>query len=188
MISFFDQNLPTSSEFDYINSVSVYILFIGTSIFGLISGFLADRSGRKQPLILGFVALGISYAFVGVSTTPTNLLMMIILSSVGWGFITVILQWVVFGDLAPTGGEEKYYALGLATYPLFEAFFQFLEGIVNLRVSPNVVALFVSIIMFISVIPLLFVPETLPDNLIKDRRFKEYLKKVFELVEESSES
>jgi MFS family permease len=188
ILIFFDQNLPTSPEFDFVNSVSVYILFIGTSIFGLISGFLADRSGRKQPLIIGFVALGISYAFVGVSTTPNNLLIMIGLSSVGWGFITVILQWVVFGDLAPVGGEEKYYAIGLATYPLFEAIFQFLEGILNLNVAPNVVALFVSIVMFISVIPLLFVPETLPDKLIKDRRFKEYLRKVFVVIEESSES
>ena len=188
ILIFFDENLPTSPEFANIISAGRYILMIGTSIFGLVSGFLADRSGRKQPLIIGFIILGISYAFVGVSTTPLNLIIMILLSGVGWGFITVILQWVVFGDLAPPGGEEKYYALALSTYPLFEAFFQFIKGVLNVAASPNVVALFVSVIMFISVFSLLMVPETLPDNLIKDRRFKEYLRKVLEVVEESSES
>jgi MFS family permease len=188
ILIFFDKSLEASPELNYVNYIGKYILLIGTSISGLLSGFLADRSGRKQPLILGFVALGISYAFVGVSTSIPNLLIMIILSSIGWGFITVIVQWVVFGDLAPQGGEEKYYALALSIYPIFEAFFQFLNGILNIDISPNVVALFVSVIMFISLIPLIHISETLPDNLIKDRRFKTYIEKVFKILEESNES
>jgi MFS family permease len=186
ILIFFDQSILKIPDLQQISAIGRYMLLIGTSIFGLISGFLADRSGRKQPLILGFIALGISYTLVGISTTPTNLIIMILISGIGWGFITVILQWVIFGDLAPSGVEEKYYALGLSVYPLFEAFFQFLEGILNLSFSPNIVAIFVSIIMFLSVFPLLLVPETLPDGLIKDRRFKEYLKKVLEIIEENN--
>jgi MFS family permease len=188
VLIFFDHNLPSSPEFAEILTMGSYIMFIGISVFGLISGFMADRSGRKQPLILGAMALGISYALVGISTTPFNLMLMMILSGAGWGFVTVILQWVVFGDLAPKGSEEKYYVLALVVYPVFEAFFRFLEGILRVAISPSLIASVVSMVMFVSVLPLLFVPETLPDKMIKDRRFKEYLKKVIELVEESNES
>ncbi|MBE0633600.1 MFS transporter, partial [Candidatus Bathyarchaeota archaeon] len=118
VLIFFDHSLPSSPEFEGVLTQGSYIMFIGISVFGLISGFMADRSGRKQPLILGAMALGISYALVGISTTPFNLMLMMILSGAGWGFVTVILQWVVFGDLAPKGSEEKYYVLALVVYPV----------------------------------------------------------------------
>jgi MFS family permease len=188
VLIFFDKSIMAIPELDRVNITGNNILLIGTSVFGLLSGFLADRSGRKQPLVLGFIALGISYSFVGISTTPTNLMIMLLISGIGWGFVTVIQQWVVFGELSPPGDEEKYYTLVLATYPLFESLFRFLESILNLSIPPNVVAIFVSIILFVSVFPLLLVPETLPDELIKDRRFKEYLRKVLEVVEETTES
>jgi MFS family permease len=158
---FFEQNLPDSPEYDFFYSISIFILYFGAALFGLISGFFADRSGRKQPLILGFIALGISYAFAGVATTPNNLLIMQILQGVGWGFILVSLQWVVLGDLAPDGSEEKYYALGLAAFPIIEAFFRFLAGTITVEVAPNIIASLLSVIMFVSVIPLLIVKETL---------------------------
>jgi MFS family permease len=184
---FFVRNLPDSPVFDFVYSISPYILPFETALFGLISGFLADRSGRKQPLILGFIALGISYAFVGVATTPNNLLIMQIISGVGWGFITISLQWVVLGDLAPNGSEEKYYALGLATFPITEAVFQFIAGTITVEIAPNIIASLLSFIMFISVLPILFVKETLPDELIQDRRFQNYLQKVLDIVEETQE-
>jgi MFS family permease len=162
-------------------------MYFGTALFGLISGFLADRSGRKQPLILGFIALGISYAFLGVATTPNNLLIYQILNGVGWGFISVILQWVVFGDLASVGSGEKYYALVFATFPIVEAIFQFLAGVITVEIVPNIIASLTGFIMFISVLPIIFVKETLPDELIQDRRFQNYLQKVLDIVKETQE-
>ncbi len=187
LLFFIDQKLPNTPEYQPIYTIGSVIFFIATCIFGIVSGIIADRSGRKLSMIIGFISLGIAYAFVGVSLSPVNILMLYIFQGIAWGIIIVCFQYVVFGDLAGNMASEKLYALGLAIPPLIEMIVLLFGASFNMPISPTLIASTISIVMFISVLPLIYAPETLPDDLIRDRRFKEYLKKVLEIVEESNE-
>jgi len=114
-------------------------------------------------------------------------MLLYLFQGIAWGFILVCYQWIILGDLAKDYQCDKYYAIGLVIPPLIETLFLSYSTVVQPTISPNLVASILSIIMFISVLPLLFAPETLPDELIQDRRFKEYMRKVMEIVEESDE-
>jgi MFS family permease len=188
LMLFVERAIPQIPEYDYIYTIGTIVFFLATCIFGIISGILADRSGRKQPLILGFISLGVAYASIGISLSPTNIMLLYLFQGIAWGFIIVSYQWVVLGDLSSNISSEKYFAVGLAVPPFIEMGVLMIAATYNIPFTPNLIASIISIIMFISVLPLIFAPETLPDNLIRDRRFQNYLKKVFEIVEESSES
>lgn len=73
--------------------------------------FLADRFGRKKPIILGLVMLGTVYAIVGLVTTPQTYFINLLLSGLVWGVI-IVVYLVVPRDLSPPGSTERYYALG----------------------------------------------------------------------------
>jgi MFS family permease len=187
LLFFIDQKLPNTPEYQPIYIIGSVIFFLATCVFGVVSGLIADRSGRKLSMILGFVSLGVAYAFVGISLSPVNILMLYIFQGIAWGIIIVCFQYIVFGDLAGNMSSEKLYALGLAIPPLIEMGVLVFGANFNIPISPTLIASMISIVMFISVIPLIYAPETLPDDLIRDRRFKEYLRKVLEIVEESNE-
>lgn len=187
LLMFVEQGIPETAPFLEARSTGQIMMFLATCIFGVISGFLADRSGRKLPLILGFISLGIAYAFVGVSISPNNILLLLLFQGIAWGFILVCFQWIILGDISSGKRSEKYYVMGLLFPPIIEAVFLIYSAFAQPDLSPNLVASILSVIMFISVLPLLFAPETLPDELIQDRRFKEYMRKVMEIVEESND-
>jgi|APSaa5957512576_1039674.scaffolds.fasta_scaffold25739_1 MFS family permease len=187
LLMFVEQGIPNTDAYVDVFATGPILFFLATCFFGVLSGFLADRSGRKLPLILGFITLGTAYAFVGISVAPSNIMLLYLFQGIAWGFILVCYQWIILGDLAKDYQCDKYYAIGLVIPPLIETLFLSYSTVVQPTISPNLVASILSIIMFISVLPLLFAPETLPDELIQDRRFKEYMRKVMEIVEESDE-
>ncbi len=53
--------------------MNIYLLYsLGTvfryvfiAIFGFVWGVVADRVGRKQPIIIGLIILGVSFALLG---------------------------------------------------------------------------------------------------------------------------
>jgi MFS family permease len=167
--------------------LSPFVLYLGALIFGLISGIIADRSGRKQPIILGFIVLGISYALIGITSTPQSWFTMIALSGVGWGFIMVVYLWTILGDIAPIGGREKFYAIGFVIPTLTETIFEFVANKIYLDVNISYVSTVLSIFLFLSVFPLILAKETLPEEKMSDRRLRDYLIKARERLRESEE-
>lgn len=176
-LSFVELDLPQYE------TVAMLLKFIGFSAFAVISGLMADRYGRRQPLILGFIILGVSYVIVGLAASPLSWLIMILISSIAWSFITISFQYTVLGDLAPPGSKERFYALGWVVVFVVEMSFLLLSGIFNVSPPTSFVSSVLSIILFLSVLPLLFAPETLPEDKLRARRFKEYIRKVRRLIE-----
>jgi MFS family permease len=157
--------------------------FIGFSVFAFISGVMVDRVGRKYPLILGLVMLGISYLFVGVAATPLSWVVMIFISSIAWSFFQNAYLWAVLGDLASPGSKERFYTLGWIVIFMVETSFRLLKGIFNIVAPANVISAVLGILIFLSIIPLIFAPETLPETQKRARRLRDYLKKVGDLIQ-----
>jgi len=81
--------------------------------------------------------------------------------------------------------KRDFFALGLIVTYLVEMGFNLLSGVFGLSIPIGMVSSALSIILFVSVLPLLYAPETLPESKVRTRRLRDYLRRAMRLVEES---
>jgi len=169
--------LPSSQ--DYLNAMAIGnpLHFIAAGVFGFISGILADRIGRKLIIIIGLALLGVSFALLGFFTSSLSVIIYLFASGVAWGFLLVVFL-AVPGDLATSGSKERFYALGAVVPLIIYTGFSLIAQMLGVYASATTLSTLLSIIIFISVIPVLYASETLPENKVQSRKLKEYLLKV----------
>lgn len=159
-----------------------------TAFVAVLSGFLADKFGRKRLIIIGFVMLGIGYAFI-VLTYTSNLLFGSLIYAVtdgaAWGIFYVLFLFTIWGDLAQTRNSDKFYFLGALPY-LSAYFLQILFRPYLLKIDPTTIFSFASVFLFIAVLPLIYAPETLPEKIMKDRDLKNYLEKAQKIAKKET--
>jgi MFS family permease len=177
----------STSEFSSVATLGSAFAFIGTIFAALISGFLADTVGRKQPILIGLLMLGVSYAFFGLATTSLSYIVYLTVEGFAWGLITVSYWVVVLGDLSSGfGSKERFYALGGIFIPLLTyAVFSLVQEWSKLTVPASTLSSILSIVILASVIPVLRAPETMPEAKARARKMKEHIEKVGKLVQES---
>lgn len=167
---------------------SAFVLeFLGVLSGAFISGYLADYVGRRQPILVGLLFLGSCYALMGLVVNETSWLLVNIAGGFAWGLITVAYMQVVLGDLAIRwGSEEKTFALGGIAIPIFiyTVFAVVRAEFSEISIPANLLSSLLSILLFACVIPILRVKETAD---LSERKMKDHLKKVGELVEDSIE-
>ena len=163
------------------------LLGLGAPMIGafaaLFGGFLSDWIGRKRVVIYAFVALGIAYAVVGVAPyTRFSWYVYLVGDGVAGGAFLAIFIMTLWGDLSQSGGREKYYVIG--NLPFYIAAFVplFLDSYVR-SVQPSASFSLASFFLFISVLPLLYATETLPEKKIELRRLKGYVEQAKKLGE-----
>jgi len=92
------------------------------------------------------------------------------------------------GDLSVFGSREKFYGLG---YILPIAILFGLSAIpgdsILVDFPASSFSQVLSLILFLSIIPVLRAKETLHESKIQERKMKEYIKRVGELIHESEE-
>lgn len=145
------------------------------SFFALFAGILSDRIGRKRVVLYGFVTLGVAYAIIGLFPTVVfSWYFFLTVEAMATGILYVAFILILWGDLSQFGSREKYYAIGAT--PLF------LTSIVQLFATPYVIMVpttgafsLASFFLFLSVLPLLSAPETLPKRIIELRNLKKYV-------------
>jgi MFS family permease len=179
---FLESWLRQSYIFQSIAMLGFLLQYLGMLIFAFISGFVGDRFGRRNAIIFGLITLGVSYAFLSLATSSTSYLITKIISGMAWGFIAPNIL-TVLGDLASTGSKEKFFAIGGIVPLIVNSVFQWLSNVIFLTFDSSILSSVLSMTLFISVFPLLYAPETLPEEKIRARRFREYLKNVRRLVE-----
>lgn len=187
LISFVWTGLPNTLAYEWATTIGNPLHFLGAGVFGFTAGFLADRLGRKQPIIIGMVMLGVSFAFLGLATSPFSVLVYLTISGIAWGFEMVAFL-AVPGDLALPGSKEKFYALGISLPLIIIIGLPAISEFLNIGVPANALSSVLSIIIFVSVIPVLRASETLPETKIRERKLKEHVRKVGELVKESKKT
>jgi MFS family permease len=155
------------------------------ALFGLAAGFIADRFGRKLPIIFGLATFGVGYILLGFSMSEVTIIIYYALSGITWGLFFVIFL-VIPGDLSIPRLREKFYALGYIL-PL--------TGILALSVIPvpnisdvldtNLIAQILGICLFLSMYPVFRAKETLTEKKIREREMKEHAKRIGKLVHET---
>ena len=161
---------------------------VASSISAFLGGALCDFKGRKVSGILGFVILGIGYAFLSVSPNESAFqIVWALLDGVAWGILYVTFIFVIWGDISDGRSREQYYLLGcmpfLLSNPISALVVPFVGQLNGVTASFSVASFF----LFIAIMPLLYAPETLPEKVMKDRDLKSYVEKAKKKVEQDSQ-
>ncbi len=180
-------NMPQTSEFISVKAVGIPLAFVCIAVFGFVAGFVADRFGRRQPIIISFVMLGVSLALLSFILSPLTMLIYYVTYGVAWGFLFT-LYLAVPGDLSYSGSREKFYALGTMAPLIVYMGLNSAPDFLSIRFPASILSPVLSIIIFLSVIPVLRASETLPENITNERKLKKHIEKVGKLVEESKKS
>ena len=170
-------------EYINIETIADVLHYLTWAVVGFISGIMADRVGRKQPLIVGLTSLGVSYAIFGLFTSPETFILYQVLSGVAWGFLFTVYV-TLLGDLASYGSKEKFYAMGAIMPIILTLSFNTLIGLFNITAPISVLSPVFSIVLFLSVLPVLRATETLPRKKIRERQMKDHIEKVGKIVED----
>ena len=172
---------------EMILALTQIIKFLVSSIFLIISGILADKYGRKLPLLIGFVMLGLTFALYPFLQNPIIYLFATMISGIAWSSILVSYLFVILGDLSPEGSRDKYYALGVISSLFFEFFALFILGYYEYYIPTGIGSSILSVSLFLSVIPLLYASETLPRENMENRKINDYLNRVMKLLESTDD-
>lgn len=149
---------------------------LATGFSAIIAGTLSDWIGRKRVLIFGFVSLGIAYATLGLfSQVLASLTFFLVIDGMALGSLWVLFVMVLWGDLTKTK-SERFYAIGETPFFLTEIFSLLLMPYVSLIPESSSFSL-AALFLFMSVLPLLYAPETLPEKSMRDRELKQYVER-----------
>jgi hypothetical protein len=121
---------------------------------------------------------------LGLATTSTTYLFTKIAYGSAWGILMVNYGLTVTGDLASKGSKEKFFAFGVTIPLILTIIGSLLSEVLGFSEPPYIISAILSILLFISVVPLLSAPETLPEDKIRDRKMKRYVQKLKELISE----
>ena len=157
------------------------------AVFAIPAGYVADRYGRKQPIIIGLASLGIGFLLLAFAMSGLFVIIYSALSGITWGSFFVVFL-AIPGDLSLPHSREKFYALGYI-FPLIGQFIIAAIPVENITeiMKPNHIALTLGICLFLAIYPLSQAKETLTDSKMKERKLKEHLEIIKKLVQEEEE-
>jgi MFS family permease len=169
------------------------------AIAAIVSGFIADRWGRKRLTIIGFVILGIGYAILGFANQntssqivgnqiPLGYMVFATTDGVAWGIFYVLFLFAVWGDLANNGHSDKFYLLGVLPYVSSYFLRVFFASSLPNTMSITLISSFATVFLFLAVLPLIYAPETLPEKYMKDKELKSYIEKAKRIAQKEEES
>ena len=99
----------------------------------------------------------------------------------------VSFLFTIVGDLSLEGCREIFFAINGTLWMVIETSLAFAANVISIPIPVNIISSLLSVSMFLSVIPLLYAPETLPSSKIVDRRISNYLQKVLKILEVKEE-
>jgi|WetSurMetagenome_2_1015567.scaffolds.fasta_scaffold25997_4 MFS family permease len=182
--NFIFPGLPKTPEYESAMNIGNLTQFVGVAVFSLVSGFVCDRFGRKPPIVIGILIFGISFAVLGVAPSPLSVIFQNTIFGVAWGFC-MVAYFVIPADLARSTSREKHYALinvsafvgftGTVTLPV----------VLGTSMPVGILSPILSVFLFVSIVPVLFASETLPDSILKSRRMQEHIDRIAKEVDKS---
>jgi MFS family permease len=162
--------------------------FVFIAIFGLAAGIIADRFGRKLPIIFGLATFGIGFLLLGFNMNDVmSVNIYYSLSGITWGIFFVIFL-AVSGDLSTSTLREKFYALGYIL-PVTVLFALSAIPVHNITefLPAEIIARILAIFLFLAIVPVFLANETLTESKMQERKMKEYVKNVGKIIQETEE-
>jgi len=178
------QIYPSDASFAFLTAMENFVI----AITAVISGFVADKMGRKRLVIIGFIMIGIGYATIGLFSSDLTFssIVFTITDGTAWGIFYVIFLFTIWGDLGQRGNSDKYFMLGavpyISSYFMRTLFTPYLQNI-----DVQVIFSFASVFLFLAVLPLIYAPETLPEKVMKERDLKSYVENAKKKAEKDAE-
>jgi MFS family permease len=177
-------NLIPQESFTSAVEIGQILRFSCIAVFGFVSGFAADRFGRKPSVIVGLIVLGVSFFILGFGISELNVIIYLTTSGVAWGsFFAMYLT--IPGDLSVCGSREKFYASIVVLPIILLGSVPYFPGLADITRYSSAFSQTLSLILFLSIIPVLLAKETLPEIKMRERRLKDHIKKVGKLASES---
>lgn len=174
------------SQYDMAFQLGTQLQFAGTAFVCLISGAIADRFGRKRPIMIGVILFAISYAILGATTNEMSVLIHLTVLGVAWGFLMVVYLTIP-GDLASNHAQEKFYALAtilpLAVYMGLSA----LPKAIGVSAPANILSPILSVILIVSLYPVWIAEDTIPEHELNKRRLKSHAEIIGREIAKSNE-
>ena len=156
--------------------------FLITSLAAFLGGVLCDFKGRKVSSILGFVMLGLGFAFLSLLDGMLAQILYLTFGGVAWGVLYVTFIFVVWGDMSEGKNREKYYVLGGMPFLFSNLISVLVQPFAAVILIPSSFSL-ASFFLFLAILPLLYAPETLSEKIMKSRELKNYIEKAKREVE-----
>jgi MFS family permease len=179
--------LPKEPAYDLAINIGNLTQFMGVAIFSLVSGFICDRYGRKLPIIVGIMMFGISFAVLSVVTDPLVVIFQTTIFGVAWGFC-MVAYFVIPADLAGSTSREKHFALIMVSAFVGFSFTVTYPVILEVGLPVNILSPVLSVLLFISIVPVLLSPETLPDEVKEEIKRRKHIENVTKIVAESKKA
>jgi MFS family permease len=182
-----DNSIPNFESYESVILIGNVFRYAFIAIFGFVSGIVIDRIGRKQSIIIGLIALGIGFGLLGFEFSETTILLYFMASGIAWGsFLTVFL--VIPGDLSIFGSREMFYAFGtigpliiLFSFSMIDT--AWLTDLIR-NISASSVSQILSIILFVSIVPVIRAKETLSESKKRKRKMKKHIDSVGKLLQD----
>lgn len=167
-------------------SLATPIRYAATAFFGIVVGILADRIGRKKPIIVSLIALGFSFSFLAFVPSPETVFIYLTISGAAWGML-MVLYLALLGDLSRMykSSGEKLYALGSFIPLIIYMFLPPIPQMLNITLPATILPAILSMIMFVSIMPVYNAADTLAESTKKSRKMKDYTEKVGKIIQES---
>jgi MFS family permease len=156
-------------------------LFAQTLTKRLFAVIMADRFGRRLPIAVEVVIGGIGFAVLAYYVSQLSFLIHNFVIGIAWGFLFVV-YFAIQGEMAFPFASDKFYALGtIAPLVVYLGIASVPTAYFNVDISK---LLPVIMVLLLPIIPLFLTKETLPGKKINERKMKEYIDKVGELLQE----
>ncbi|MCW4030959.1 MAG: MFS transporter, partial [Candidatus Bathyarchaeota archaeon] len=160
LVSLIWDAVPSTEAYEAASESGQVLRLLGLCFSAIAAGLVADRIGRKKPIIFGTIMLGAAYAIVGLLTTPDTYFANLLLSGIAWG-ILMALYLAVPGDLAIPSSTERFYTVGWVFPLILYIDVQGSERLIGVPPRIDIFSTILSVILFVSIIPLLYAVEPL---------------------------
>jgi MFS family permease len=148
-----------------------------SQVIGLVTiflgGILMDIYGRKKLMMFSFAYLGATYAIMSVSRG--SLFFFTVLDGIAWGMLTVMFLLVIWGDVCKPANRAIWIALSLSSTMITTPLKLIVPHIFAIyKISTDVFPI-ASLFLFIAVVIIQYLPETLPDKIIQKKELDDYI-------------
>jgi len=147
---------------------------IGGGLGAIIGGVIADFFGRRPALTFTLTLFGINSAISGLANRYEVFYFIGIGTGLTWGILLTLYLFVIWGDLADVETCARRYSIGLATFFLASGVGAFLSPLL-LEIPLSVASNISSLLIFLSNVPLILAPETLPLDFREKIRLELYI-------------
>lgn len=168
--------------------MALVVLQLVAAVFGALGGgIIADFFGRRFSLVFSLTLYGIGSALVGLVENYVMFYFVYVVNGLNWGILLTLYFLVVWGDLADKESCAKSYSIGLIIYYLAMGVGSLLTH--QISQIPLIISSLVScLLIFLSNIPLILVPELLSSDFRERIKLKLYMSVVRKIRRKQSQN